>query len=91
MNRADRWLSVGSVAGVGIWVVLGWIVMDSDLQGVQEALTNWGIAGLALVPLLLMPAIAFFADEPGNGEAVAWADDDQPSRQCGGACGGCGG
>ncbi|MEU3406383.1 hypothetical protein ABZ766_20930 [Streptomyces sp. NPDC006670] len=84
MGKADRWLSVGSVVGAGIWVVLGWIVLDSDLQGVQEALTDWGIAGLAVVPLLLMSAIGFLVDEPGNGEPVVWADDDQPTWYCGG-------
>ncbi|MFI8320612.1 hypothetical protein [Streptomyces sp. NPDC085529] len=92
MSREDRWILFSSWLSLTVWVALGWVLLDADLQGLQETLGWWMIA-IAVAPLLIGAGGMSAFEEPRTGERVAWADEDPPKLNGRGleSCGGCGG
>ncbi|MFF2776119.1 hypothetical protein ACFVU3_14535 [Streptomyces sp. NPDC058052] len=93
MSREDRWVVISSGLSMAVWVAQVWIVLDTDLQGIQEAIGWWMIA-IAIAPVLLTAVGVAVLDEPRDGEPVSWADDDdrpKPGPRGLESCGGCGG
>ncbi|MEU3725943.1 hypothetical protein [Streptomyces sp. NPDC031705] len=76
-----------------MWGVLGWILLDPDLRGVQEGL-GWWMAAIALAPLLVTGVLIVLCDAPGEAgdddgsDEVHWTHG---SQGCGSMHRGCGG
>ncbi|MCX5196676.1 hypothetical protein OOK31_22750 [Streptomyces sp. NBC_00249] len=92
MIRDGRWATISSVLCFVVWGVLGWILFDPDLRGVQEGL-GWWMAAIALAPMLLAGVLIAVSDSPddGDGATTAWADRHGAGWRGEDSCGGCGG
>ncbi|MFF2197952.1 hypothetical protein [Streptomyces sp. NPDC058157] len=93
MDREERRAVVGAGLSWAVWGTLIWIVTDSDLQGVQDAI-GWWILALALAPVVLMAVWLVVSDEPRapaddcDSDGVHWTHGPDG---CGSARYGCGG
>ncbi|WP_371679018.1 hypothetical protein [Streptomyces sp. NBC_01276] len=93
MEEEEPWAKVAVLSAFVVWGALGWIVMDSDLQGIEDHL-GWWMLAIGAIPLVITVVGAFYSDDTTEGGGGDWKNEGHgagPGSGCGGACGGCGG
>ncbi|WP_369780068.1 hypothetical protein [Streptomyces sp. R33] len=88
MRRVDWWVAFSAVLWAGAWGVLGWIVLDADLQSTEDLL-GWWLIPIAFAPPMFGGIGLLFFDDDEIGGGVS--DDCELSSRGLNGCGGCGG